>query len=81
MPDPNNDNHHSSSIHAINDPIIAYANPKMVSLRFELLASWRKRIFAERSNLLGDAPLKSPFEVPKLPRGRRREFKNVAHGR
>lgn len=67
MPDPHNDNHHPFPVDTVYHAIIADANPKMVRLRFELLAAWRKRIFAERGNFLGDAPLELLVEGPELP--------------
>jgi hypothetical protein len=81
MPDPHYDNHDPFPVDPVYHAIIADANPKMVRLGFELLAARRKRIFAERGNFLGDAPLKLPVEVSELPESGRREFKNVAHGR
>lgn len=81
MPNPHNDNHYPFPVDPIYDAIIADSNPKMVRLCFELLAAWRKRVFAERSNFFGDAPLQLPVEVPELAGGRSREFENIAHGR
>jgi hypothetical protein len=81
MPDPHDDNHHPLPVDAVYHAIVSDPNPKMVRLRLELLAARRKRIFAERGNFLRDAPLDLLFEVAELPRGRRREFENVAHGR
>jgi hypothetical protein len=80
MPDPNNNNHHPFPVDAVYHTIVANSNPKVVRLSLELLAAWRKRIFAERGNFLGDAPLKLLVEVPELADGGRREFKNMAHG-
>jgi len=79
MPNPHNNNHDSFPVDTVNHAIIADANPIMVGLCLELLAARRKRIFAERSNFLGDAPLKLLVEVPELPGGGRREFENIAH--
>lgn len=81
MSDPYNNNHHPLPVDPVNHAIVADTNPKMVRLRLELLAARRKRIFAERGNLLGDPPLQLLVEVPELPDGGRREFKNIAHGR
>lgn len=81
MPNSYDDNHDPFPVDTIYHAIIAEANPKMVRLCFELFASWRKRVFAERGNFLGDAPLKLLVEFPELADGGRREFKNIAHGR
>jgi len=81
MPDPYNHDHHSFPIDTINHPIVSHANPEMVRLCFELLVSWRKRIFAERGNLLCDPALKLLVEILELADGGRREFKNIPHGR
>jgi hypothetical protein len=63
MPDPHNDNHDPLPVDPVYDAIVADANPKMVRLCLELLAAWRKRVFAERGNLLADAPLKLLVEI------------------
>jgi hypothetical protein len=81
MADANNDNHHSLPIDPVDHAIIANANPKVVRLRLEFLAARGKRIFAERGHFLGDPSLKLFVEVPELAGSRRREFKNIAHGR
>ena len=81
MSDPHNDNHHPLSVDTIYHAIIADANPKMIRLCFELFASRRKRIPAERGDFLADSPLKLPVEVPELPGGRCREFESIAHRR
>jgi hypothetical protein len=81
MSDPHDDNHHSFPIYTIHYPVVTDSNSKMVRLCFELLAARRKRISAERGNLLADTPLKSPVEGPELSRRGRREFENVAHVR
>lgn len=81
MSDPHNDNHHPLSVDTVDHAIVADSNPKVIRLRFELLAARWKRIVAERYNFLGDAPLKLPVEVAELPGGRCREFENVAHMR
>jgi hypothetical protein len=46
MPDPHNDNHHSFPVDSVHHAIVAHANPKMVSLCFELFAARRKWIVA-----------------------------------
>lgn len=81
MSDPHDDNHYSFTIYPVYHAIVTNANPKMVRLCLELFASRRKRILAERGDFLADSPLKLPVEVPELPRGRCREFEDIAHGR
>lgn len=81
MPDSHNHNYHPFPVDSVYDAIVADSNPKMVQLRFELLAAGWERIFTECDNFLSDAPLKLPVEVPELACGGRREFKNIAHGR
>src|ERR1700726_175109 len=44
MPDPHNDNHHPLPVDAVYHAIVSDPNPKMVRLRLELLAAWRKGI-------------------------------------
>lgn len=67
MPDPNNHNHHPFPFDPVNHAIVADTNPKMVRLRLELLAAWRKRIFTERGNFFGDPPLQLLVEVSGTP--------------
>jgi hypothetical protein len=81
MPDPYYDNHDPLPVDTVYHAIIADANPKMVRLCLELLAAWRKRMFAERGNLLADAPLKLLVETTELSGSRSREFENVSHER
>jgi len=81
MPDPHNDDDYPLPIDPVNHAIVADANPKMVRLSLELLAARWKRIFAERGDFLGDAPLKLLVEASELAGSGRREFENVAHGR
>ncbi len=81
MSDPDDDYHNSTPVDSVYHAIVADAKPKMVRLCLKLLAAWRKRVFAERGDLLGDAPLKLPVEGPELPGRGRREFENIAHGR
>ena len=81
MPDPHNNDYHPLPVDTVYHAIVADANPKMVRLCLEFLAARRKRIFAERGDFLGDAPLKLLVEVPKLPGRRCREFESIAHGR
>jgi hypothetical protein len=69
MPDPHDDNHHSVPVDTVNHAIVAHANPKMISLTFELLTAWRKRIFAERGRLLRDSPLQRSVKRPEFSQG------------
>ena len=74
MSDPNNDNHDSFAVDLVYDAVVTDSNSKMVRSSFELLAARRKRIFAERDNFLGYAPLKLFVEASDFLSGGCREF-------
>jgi len=80
MPDPYNHDYDPLPVDTVYHAIVSDSNPKMVRLRLELLAAWRKRIFAERCNFFGDPPLKLLVEVLELPDRGCREFAGIAHG-